>query len=26
MLPGDPDWKDPPYGKEDWEVVHLRTS
>lgn len=26
MLPGDPDWEDPPYGKEDWEVVHLRTS
>ena len=25
ILPGDPDWKEPPYGKEDWEVVHLRT-
>ena len=25
ILPGDDDWNDPPYGKEDWEMVRLRT-
>jgi len=26
ILPGDPDWNDPPTGKDDWEMVRFRTS
>ena len=26
VLPGDPDWNDPPTGKDDWEMVRFRTS
>ncbi len=26
VLPGDPDWNDPPSGKDDWEMVQFRPS
>ena len=26
ILPGDPDWNDPPTGKDDWEMVRFRPS
>ena len=26
VLPGDPDWNDPPAGKDDWEMVQFRAS
>ena len=26
ILPGDPDWQEPPAGKDDWEMVQFRTS
>ena len=26
ILPGDPDWREPPTGKEDWEMVQFRPS
>ena len=26
VLPGDPDWRDPPAGKDDWEMVQFRAS
>lgn len=26
ILPGDPDWTEPPTGKDDWEMVHFRAS
>ena len=26
ILPGDPDWQEPPAGKDDWEMVQFRPS